>query len=77
VSEKERILNQDAWPLWPRLPMKRRKKTGLPDLGFILADDLYGPIKLYKGPVFAAPQSLRTQEFSSLDALLAAGWVGD
>ena len=73
MSEREKIKNTTAWPLYPRLPVKKRREAGVPFTGFIMADEVEadGPINLYK------EGSTDWQKFKSLDALLEAGWVGD
>jgi len=78
MAEREKMRATDNWPLWPKLPVKRRSKTGLPGIGVILAQDVEsdGEIKLYSGNVFTDLGTV-VETFPSLDALLDAGWVGD
>jgi len=79
MSEKERIQNVDTWPLWPRLPVKKRVGAGFPPIGFLIADQVQadGPITVYYGNVFGGGPSEKGAEFVSLDAMLKDGWVGD
>ncbi len=74
LDEKQRIQDTEAWPQWPKLPMKRRQRVGMPQLGYILATEIVdeGPIILRR-TLDNAPD----QRFENLDTLLAAGWVGD
>ena len=79
MSEKKRIQDTEAWPLWPRLPVKRQRDVGLPETGFINARDVDddGGIELYRGNIFSSEIAHEVVKFESLDALLGAGWVGD
>lgn len=79
MSEKDRMKNTGAWPLWPRLPVKRRKSVGMPEIGFITADEVEadGSITIHSGNVFIRGEKRKTRVYPSLDAMLQAGWVGD
>lgn len=79
MTEKERIKDTEAWPNWPRLPVKRHQDVGLPEMGFIVAQDVDddGGIELYRGNIFSSEPAHELVKFESLDAFLNAGWVGD
>jgi len=60
------------------LPVKRRKGSGLPELGAILASDVEaeGAIRVFGGNICDGPDTV-VHTFPSIDALIDAGWVGD
>ena len=79
LTEKERFQDTKAWPLWPRLPIKKPRQVGMPDVGFIVASDVEAgeKITLYRGNIFLNSEAHKASKFENLDALLAAGWLGD
>lgn len=78
-DHKWMILNQDAWPQWPRLPVKRTSAE--PMFGIIpgtgLASDYEdgAPIKVLTGVMFLPPEGEIAYE--TVDALLDDGWEVD
>lgn len=74
ATDREMILDQDSWPWWPMLPMKR-KNNSLEDknLGVLLSDKM----TIYHFYMFDAPKTLVNvpkTEYTDVDALLADGW---
>lgn len=73
----------DDWPLWPRLPLKRREPltdaiaTKFPDLGFLFADSK--PVVhlgcIYEDRHMDDPASMK--EYSNFAAIVDDGWVVD
>lgn len=75
---KTKILDSDSWPQWPKLPMKKRQKVGMPAIGYLFCDvQMGGPVKLYRGNIFSDVDADKFDTFESIDALLAAGWEVD
>jgi len=73
---RELIEHPEAWPVYPKLPMKRRRRVGMPGLGYLLAGDVSdGKVIVHKGLIYS--EATETVEFESIDALLEAGWVVD
>lgn len=72
TTDKELCRQEDDWPRWPLLPLKRSK--GDPKwqslLGFILAG--HGP-RVFIGNIYSLPENLNTlptEEYDSFDAML-------
>lgn len=71
------ILDQEQWPLWPVLPMKRR---GTMDTGFLAGP--YTPtnvtesVTLYLGNIYRIADAVPC-EYGTVRELLADGWVVD
>jgi hypothetical protein len=68
----------EDWPVWPRLPLKRRQGGGQPpELGFLVAiaewrtrvffDDMFAPIT----------DDTRCKDYPDLEAIVADGWIVD
>jgi hypothetical protein len=87
-TEKELIQDVDRWPNWPVLPVKNHKMVGpgsFPECGIIHARDVQrgGKVTVYMVNLFMLPlteeqiKALQKFEYEDLDAMLAAGWVGD
>lgn len=85
---RERIPDTNNWPLWPLLPVKNRLREdpampGTPLTGILTYTDVQaGKFIVRMGLIFfrytaeewaALPQEV----YSSIDDLLAAGWIGD
>lgn len=75
MTDAEFIRDPEQWPLWPVLPMKRNSNT----LAYLLGDPPEtGPITLwlgnFRGPAAHGEHSM---EYSSVEAMLAAGWRVD
>lgn len=72
-NDREMILTPEAWPIWPVLPLKKRGEW---ETGFLLFG--HG-LKVYIGTIFLAVElsELKSIQYSSVDELLAAGWVVD
>jgi hypothetical protein len=82
-KEKQLILDQDKWPHWPVLPVKNYQlvKPGeFPECGILFASDLEKPV-IYIMNLFTIghvrKEDVKQFKFESLDAMLAAGWIGD
>jgi hypothetical protein len=80
MTEKEKILSC-RWPLFPLLPMKRGTNLATMELGLMLAGEWN---IIYKGDLFFSTlktvgdlKQLPCLIYDDLDALLAAGWLGD
>lgn len=76
MTDREFILDQDNWPRWPWLPLKR---LGTRDHAFLDGRDLsshllgQGPLPVRVG--LMEPREVR--EYADVDAILADGWVVD
>lgn len=83
LDNAKMIKDQDSWPQWPFLPVKRRAVGGgFPETGLIAADPDYrkGIINVYKANLFNLPQDPTGVEkitYQTVDAVLADGWVVD
>lgn len=81
------ILDQDKWPMWPNLPLKRRDSSPtvgfiMATVGFIMATEEYPKVlEVYLCNVFEAADiditKVDTIKYTSVDDLLAAGWEVD
>lgn len=86
-TEKELILDTWSWPNFPILPVKNYKlvKPGeMPECGVITASQVGagGKIQVLMVNIWALTketkeEDLQKMDYDSLDAMLAAGWVGD
>lgn len=78
ATDREFILDQENWPRWPVLPLKRPRWEGAflagPDLTRHLREG--APIRLVVR-WGADWKPLDYQEYADVDALLADGWVVD
>lgn len=87
AEERERnlkfILDQDQWPRWPVLFMKRRRAAGLPDCGIIQGSletefRADGPISLTHVEYDeGGAKPVDTTVFPTVNAMLDAGWEVD
>lgn len=74
------IMNPLSWGMYPALPMKKRVKSDMPIVGFILADNIK---KLYIGnflelSIDKKPLSeFKTKEYKTVEAILKDGWEID
>lgn len=69
----EMIKDQDRWPMWPRLPVKRPSATGL-QLGWIFAETTTVILaNLYEDHTPTTPQIV----YPNAEAVYAAGWRVD
>lgn len=74
-EDRRLILNPCNWPLWPGLPLRRTQE---PRIGLIL--DVDGPerYKVYFTYIFAPElKTCETKLYSTVDELLADGWIVD
>ena len=84
-NEKELMQDTQNWPNWPILPVKNYKlvKPGeLPECGIIFSQEVEAgkDVTVFVVNIFMLPADLSNvpqTKYESLDALLAAGWVGD
>ncbi len=87
MTDKEMILDEDRWPQWPFLPMKKYTDSW-PDCQVIHAASKTTLIKvnLYNLPptildcfMFNLEElnQLPKQTYSSIDEMLADGWIVD
>lgn len=83
-DHKEFIQNEQRWPNWPILPMKRlpkeRKFGEFPELGVMLATrkTVVYLVDLYRLP--QTPEGWKKAEqknYNTLDELLNDGWIVD
>jgi len=85
-NEKELYMleNPSEWPMWPRLPLKRRVEVGgEPFEGYLKSTEF--PIwnaevqpRVYIRNVYNEDRtSPETKEYSTLQAILDDGWVVD
>jgi hypothetical protein len=78
--DREIIVDENRWPLWPRLPLKRpehRDRSGLPELGFLVSQARQGPHTVFLGMVTEKADGLKTMEYKTINDLLDDGWVVD
>lgn len=80
-SEVELVTDKGSWPMVYCLPMKKRKASGGPDLGTILARDvteiLLEPVDVlltYNQEQIAA---VAKKKYESVEAMVLDGWVVD
>jgi hypothetical protein len=82
-ATKRLLVDQNSWPLWPVLPLKRpskKDKYGLPEIAFVLADNYLKVVccSMYdiqenKDKYYAAQRI----QYDSVDKLLLDGWRVD
>jgi hypothetical protein len=83
-AESARIRNEDQWPHWPVLPMKKKiVGQAWPKLGIVVAGDL-AIVYLRLLPELKAGVSLGMQlqgcptiKYASVEEMVADGWMGD
>lgn len=76
TPDRDFILDQEQWPMWPVLPMKCYRDGT--ESGWLRADSVGadGTVKLRVGNIYdSSPAEIR--EFPSIDAMLDAGWMVD
>jgi hypothetical protein len=88
MNHEAMIKDQNTWTFWPFLAMKRddsdiRKKN----LGILIADENYNAaiknnseITIYHANLYKIPETfvgVETTKYSSIEAMLLAGWVVD
>ncbi len=78
-ADLELVNNPDAWPCWPRLPMKKYSdnQTGdFPEFGFIVEG---GGSTVYLGSVFGVIDmgQVKRKHYDSFNEMLDDGWVVD
>lgn len=77
------INNEDIWPLWPVLPMKRIGGFGDDDgHGILVASHktriyIMSLFELKPGPLKEQVAGRPVREFESVEAMVREGWVGD
>ncbi len=75
ISDAEMCKQADTWPLWPILPMKTDKKTGL-----LIADASFEEgVKVFLMNMFDLKPGvdltkIKTATYSSVEKMLADGW---
>lgn len=79
-SDAEFMEDENSWPMWPVLPVKKRGEMG-PNIGVLLAGN--GP-RVYYGNMydkgFGSPEwfaNTKSEEFDSYVEVVHAGWVVD
>jgi hypothetical protein len=74
VTDREFILDQDKWPKWPLLPVKRTDEWGVIPAGHpaVYIVNMWG---MDDRPL--SEQASKVYEYKDVDALLADGWVVD
>lgn len=91
ADEAQRIRTEEAWPLWPILPVKNihRYEPGWPDdeeVGIVWAGLSDSPFYVYLTTMFhlkaGVPlteqfQDVRHLEFPTVEDGIRAGWIGD
>jgi hypothetical protein len=67
--------DQDKWPTWPRLPIKRKRSEGWPELGLLIGGA--GP-NVYLANLFEkAIDTTKVIEYDSYEDLFNEGWRVD
>lgn len=78
VTDLEKIKDQDSWPIWPILPLKRKDNSlQNKNLGFL---HVQTPLVIYHAYIFDLPATLEgvpQTKYESIEALLADGWRVD
>lgn len=79
LENEKHIRDQNSWPLFPYLPMKRRKANGeFPDCALLVSGK---GLTVFKISIDELPGSsldkVPQEQFLTLDALLDAGWEVD
>jgi len=79
--ELELVNDEDRWPHWPVLPVKRHREGDMPDLGVIVAGRstvyLVNLFQLRAGPLGPQLEGVERKHYADREALIADGWVGD
>lgn len=69
------ILNEDAWPLWPKLPLIR-KVNGKEELGVLVPSKRDGSFVVYLGNVYLTVRDDTPMiKYPSVEELVADGWA--
>lgn len=79
-DDREFILRPHLWPNKTNLPLKnvnRKGSEGDRELGFILVEDGAPPFIVYNGLMYRDPATLPQVHYSSVDEMLADGWIVD
>ena len=89
-KDKAMITDQDRWPMWPRLPLKKYPVDfAHPEnrLGFMVGTmdpemDAAPPFTVYVGLLYQPLEEFmdrpdKVKTYTSIDALLDDGWVVD
>lgn len=80
AKERAFIMDANRWPLWPQLPVKRRRENAFPQCGMVedRMDNLTAgkdePCLPLRVKVDGSGEVL---EYATADAMLADGWIVD
>lgn len=79
LDHKRMIEREGDWPNWPVLPLKNTKRRepdvpSMPLLGVIVAGK---PTRVLITNMFDMHGDVPVQEYPSIDAMLADGWIVD
>jgi len=79
--ELDLVNDEDRWPHWPVLPVKRYREGDMPDLGVIVAGRstvyLVNLFQLQTGPLGPQLEGVEKRDYANREALIADGWIGD
>jgi hypothetical protein len=85
-QERERLMNGDAWPRWPWLPVKRTR-DGLLEVGLLMwnawDEDANRNATVYLANMIEVGlgtvklEDVEVKKYDDLYAMLDDGWVGD
>lgn len=78
MNDLQMMQNQDDWPRWPILPVKRRVKNSSPECAVMVAGE--GPVVRKIGLYDLTQESIEKapkETFPTFQALVAAGWIVD
>jgi len=71
MNDKEFLNTEDLWPCWPYLPVKK----SMLNVGIVMANN---KTKVFLTNLFDRDfENCETKEYSSIDELIADGWVVD
>jgi len=68
------ILNEDNWPCWPMLPIKRRRPGNIPECGVLISGS--GPT-VYLTNLFTFNDNCETVAYDSFQAMIDDNWEID
>lgn len=82
---KKYLRDPGLWPHWPILPMKKDLRQSDGEHGVVVYNgSKRSSLRVYKADMFAFSEcdaeqvsNLPTEDFSSIDELIAAGWLVD